>query len=135
MNRFLSSIVSWLRAGYPDGIPPTDSFAVLALLDDLSVHEPKARLWIQTEWLKAAIILARSEADEERRLRYISDAVSAAHALDATVRLYDALFTREIPDDVPEGSDFTANLNAASLEAAVKIIAGTARSMGLEIVG
>lgn len=32
MNRFLSSIVSWLRAGYPDGIPPTDSFAVLALL-------------------------------------------------------------------------------------------------------
>lgn len=32
MNRFLSSIVSWLRAGYPDGIPPTDTFAVLALL-------------------------------------------------------------------------------------------------------
>ncbi|GFG63356.1 hypothetical protein MKUB_08460 [Mycobacterium kubicae] len=32
MNRFLSSIVSWLRAGYPEGVPPTDSFAVLALL-------------------------------------------------------------------------------------------------------
>jgi hypothetical protein len=32
MNRFLNSIVSWLRAGYPEGIPPTDSFAVLALL-------------------------------------------------------------------------------------------------------
>lgn len=32
MNNFLSSIVSWLRAGYPEGIPPTDSFAVLALL-------------------------------------------------------------------------------------------------------
>lgn len=32
MNRFLSSVVSWLRAGYPDGIPPTDTFAVLALL-------------------------------------------------------------------------------------------------------
>ncbi|OBK22598.1 DUF3349 domain-containing protein [Mycobacterium asiaticum] len=32
MNRFLSSIVAWLRAGYPEGIPPTDSFAVLALL-------------------------------------------------------------------------------------------------------
>lgn len=32
MNRFLTSIVSWLRAGYPEGIPPTDSFAVLALL-------------------------------------------------------------------------------------------------------
>ncbi|BBX57304.1 hypothetical protein MSHO_26490 [Mycobacterium shottsii] len=32
MNRFLTSIVSWLSAGYPDGVPPTDSFALLALL-------------------------------------------------------------------------------------------------------
>lgn len=32
MNRFLNSVVSWLRAGYPEGIPPTDAFAVLALL-------------------------------------------------------------------------------------------------------
>ena len=32
MNGFLSSIVSWLRAGYPEGIPPTDYFPVLALL-------------------------------------------------------------------------------------------------------
>ncbi len=32
MNGFLSSVVSWLRAGYPEGIPPTDTFAVLALL-------------------------------------------------------------------------------------------------------
>ena len=32
MNRFLNSLVAWLRAGYPDGIPPTDYFPVLALL-------------------------------------------------------------------------------------------------------
>jgi Protein of unknown function (DUF3349) len=32
VNRFLTSIVSWLRAGYPEGVPPTDTFAVLALL-------------------------------------------------------------------------------------------------------
>jgi Protein of unknown function (DUF3349) len=32
VNGFLSSIVSWLRAGYPEGVPPTDTFAVLALL-------------------------------------------------------------------------------------------------------
>jgi len=32
MNGFLSSIVSWLRAGYPEGVPPTDTFALLALL-------------------------------------------------------------------------------------------------------
>ncbi len=32
MNRFLNSVVSWLRAGYPEGVPPTDTFALLALL-------------------------------------------------------------------------------------------------------
>jgi hypothetical protein len=32
VNRFLTSIVDWLRAGYPEGIPPTDYFPVLALL-------------------------------------------------------------------------------------------------------
>lgn len=39
MNNFLTSIVSWLRAGYPDGIPPTDSFAVLALLSRRLTNE------------------------------------------------------------------------------------------------
>ena len=32
MNRFLTSVVAWLRAGYPEGIPSTDYFPVLALL-------------------------------------------------------------------------------------------------------
>jgi hypothetical protein len=32
VNRFLTSVVSWLRAGYPEGIPPRDYFPVLALL-------------------------------------------------------------------------------------------------------
>ena len=43
MNGFLSSIVSWIRAGYPDGIPATDTFPVLALLTRrLSNDEVKA---------------------------------------------------------------------------------------------
>ena len=43
MNRFLTSIVDWLRAGYPEGIPPTDYFPVLALLcRRLSSDEVKA---------------------------------------------------------------------------------------------
>jgi hypothetical protein len=32
VNGFLSSVVSWLRAGYPEGVPSTDTFALLALL-------------------------------------------------------------------------------------------------------
>jgi len=42
--------------------------------------------------------------------------VSAAHALDAEVRLYETLFAKEDPNDVAEGQDFTANLNPRSLE-------------------
>lgn len=43
MNSFLTSIVNWLRAGYPEGIPPTDYFPVLALLTRrLSNDEVKA---------------------------------------------------------------------------------------------
>jgi glutaminyl-tRNA synthetase len=42
--------------------------------------------------------------------------VSAAHAVDAEVRIYETLFSKENPDDVEEGQDFTANLNPHSLE-------------------
>ncbi len=41
--------------------------------------------------------------------------VSALHAVDAEVRLYDRLFTKANPDDFPEGEDYRANLNPASL--------------------
>lgn len=42
--------------------------------------------------------------------------VSAAHAVDAEARLYEPLFTKEDPNEVEEGQDFTANLNPNSLE-------------------
>jgi glutaminyl-tRNA synthetase len=42
--------------------------------------------------------------------------VSAPHALEAHVRLYDHLFTKADPDDVPEGTDWLANINPNSLE-------------------
>jgi len=42
--------------------------------------------------------------------------VSAEHAIDAEVRLYDNLFTKEDPNEVADGQDFTANLNPNSLE-------------------
>jgi glutaminyl-tRNA synthetase len=43
--------------------------------------------------------------------------VSAPHAVSAEARLYDHLFTKEDPDDVPKGTDWLANLNLKSLEA------------------
>src|SRR5579885_1086822 len=51
-----------------------------------------------------------------RKVKSTMHWVSAAHAIDAEVRLYDNLLTKENPDDVEKGQDFTANLNPNSLE-------------------
>jgi glutaminyl-tRNA synthetase len=42
--------------------------------------------------------------------------VSAGHALDAEVRLYESLFTKENPNEVEAGGDFTDYLNPNSLK-------------------
>jgi glutaminyl-tRNA synthetase len=55
-------------------------------------------------------------APDGRRVKSTIHWVSAAHAIDAEVRLYDNLFSNPDPNDVPEGRDFTANLNPNSLE-------------------
>jgi glutaminyl-tRNA synthetase len=54
--------------------------------------------------------------DDGRKVRGTLHWVSAPHALEAEVRLYDHLFLKEDPEDVAEGQDFTANLNPNSLE-------------------
>jgi glutaminyl-tRNA synthetase len=51
-----------------------------------------------------------------RKVRGTIHWVSAAHAVDAEVRLYDHLFDRENPNEVEEGRDFKDNLNPDSLE-------------------
>lgn len=50
-----------------------------------------------------------------RKVRGTSHWVSAAHAVDAEVRIYDHLFSTEDSDDVPDGGVFTDNLNSESL--------------------
>jgi glutaminyl-tRNA synthetase len=55
-------------------------------------------------------------SEDGRKVRGTLHWVSADHALSAEVRLYDHLFVKDNPDEVEEGSDFTANLNPNSLE-------------------
>ena len=55
-------------------------------------------------------------APDGRKVKSTIHWVSAAHAIDAEVRLYENLFKVENPNDVPEGQDFTVNLNPNSLE-------------------
>ena len=55
------------------------------------------------------------DAPDGRKVKATIHWVSAAQALPAEVRIYDRLFTKEDPNDVPPGQDFTANLNPDSL--------------------
>ena len=55
-------------------------------------------------------------APDGRKVKATIHWVSAAHAVDAEVRLYDHLFLKPNPDDAPEGRDWKANLNPKSLE-------------------
>lgn len=54
------------------------------------------------------------QAADGRKVRGTLHWVSGTHAIDATVRLYDDLFTTDIPDDVPEGVDWRETLNPES---------------------
>ncbi len=55
-------------------------------------------------------------APDGRKVKSTIHWVSAAHAINAEVRIYDKLFTKEDPNQVEEGQEFTANLNPNSLE-------------------
>jgi len=55
-------------------------------------------------------------APDGRKVKATLHWVSAAHALEAEVRAYDTLFLKENPDEVEEGTDFTANINPNSLQ-------------------
>jgi len=56
------------------------------------------------------------DAPDGRKVKATLHWVSAEHAIDAEVRLYDHLFSRPDPDNVEEGHDFTEALNPQSLE-------------------
>jgi glutaminyl-tRNA synthetase len=56
------------------------------------------------------------DAPDGRKVKGTIHWVSAQHAIDAEVRLYDHLFSKPDPDDVPEGQTYLANLNPKSLE-------------------
>jgi glutaminyl-tRNA synthetase len=52
---------------------------------------------------------------EGRKVKGVIHWVSAQHALEAEVRLYDRLFNHPLPDAAKDGQDFTAHLNPDSL--------------------
>src|SRR5947209_11844730 len=55
-------------------------------------------------------------APDGRKVKSTIHWASAAHAINAEVRVYDNLFLKEDPNDVEEGRDWTSHLNPNSLE-------------------
>ena len=66
--------------GEKHGICPRRKVAMMSLYDDFTVHDPLARLWPQTEWLKAAVRLA-SVSHGEERYQYLGSGLRAIGAL------------------------------------------------------
>ena len=56
------------------------------------------------------------DAPDGRKVKGTLHWVSAQHAVDAEVRLFDRLFATEAPDEAPEGKTFLDNLNPDSLK-------------------
>lgn len=56
------------------------------------------------------------DAPDGRKVKATLHWVSAKHAIKAEVREYETLFTKENPEEVEEGQDFTSNLNPESLK-------------------
>ncbi|MCK7612105.1 AGE family epimerase/isomerase [Roseibium sediminicola] len=66
--------------GWTYGIDESRGVAFMALNDDFTVRDPLARLWAQTEWIKAAVALARLSSGPERDA-YLADIPDAVRAL------------------------------------------------------
>jgi glutaminyl-tRNA synthetase len=56
------------------------------------------------------------ESPDGRKVKVTLHWVSAAHAVEAEVRLYDNLFTKPDPEEVAEDEDFRKNLNPDSVQ-------------------
>jgi mannose-6-phosphate isomerase len=50
--------------GVGPGLDTGRGVALQQLLDDFSVHDPVARLWPQTEWLKAALAISAATPND-----------------------------------------------------------------------
>ncbi len=67
------------------------------------------------------------DSPDGRKVKSTIHWVSAEHAIDAEVRIYDNLFNKENPTEVEEGHEFTDNLNPNSLE----VVSGAKLEPGL----
>lgn len=98
--------------GWTYGIDESRGVAFMSLNDDFTVRDPIARLWGQTEWIKAAVALAQISTGVERS-SYLADVPDAVLALQT--------FFQDVPDGLwrdklsPDGTFIQEPAPASSL--------------------
>ncbi|HWU14189.1 MAG TPA: AGE family epimerase/isomerase [Caulobacter sp.] len=73
----IDAALRMIEIGQGPGVDPTRGVAIFALLDDMSVHDDIARLWAQTEQIKAGVLAAQVTGDP----RWWTTAANGAEAL------------------------------------------------------
>jgi mannose/cellobiose epimerase-like protein (N-acyl-D-glucosamine 2-epimerase family) len=73
----IAAALRMIEIGDGPGVDPARGVAVFALLDDMSVHDDVARLWAQTERIKAGVLAADVTGDP----RWWSTAAAGAEGL------------------------------------------------------
>jgi mannose/cellobiose epimerase-like protein (N-acyl-D-glucosamine 2-epimerase family) len=115
-----------IDAGEAHGVDPARGVALNALLDDYSIHDDGARLWPQTERIKAAVLAAGLTGDA----RYWAMAAAGAEGLLAYLRTPVAGLWRDkyLPDETfveepaPASSFYHIALAIAELDRAVRAV-------------
>lgn len=113
-ERIFSSILHWLRAGYPEGVPTTDYFSLLALLRNSLTEEEYAEVVrrieeynpdpVRVSTIRRAIELVTTDIPSEDEIRQVASRLAAAGwSLSSRAKhLADEVDTR-LPDNATVG--------------------------------
>ena len=70
----LTSILNWLRAGYPEGVPGSDRVPLLALLRATPLTDDQVRQVVQNITAPGSTAVAAGTIDEDEIAAFIKDA-------------------------------------------------------------
>ncbi|HYB35675.1 MAG TPA: DUF3349 domain-containing protein [Mycobacterium sp.] len=70
---FLSSVLRWLEAGYPDGVPGPDRVPLLALLRSTPLTEDQIKEVVHNITATRSTALADGQIDQDEIAEFISD--------------------------------------------------------------
>lgn len=103
----IAAALRMIEIGDGPGVDPARGVAIFALLDDMSVHDDVARLWAQTERIKAGVLAAQVTGDS----RWWATAAEGAEGL---IRYFDVPVKGLWRDKLLASGDFLEEAAPAS---------------------